>query len=400
MAESVIPEGSRKPQLVDLLALQLCAGVGTVICRRLLRVFGSVQGLLAAPLSRIEEVEGVGPKRANALIGIDNHTVARKEIQDAREMGVQLLDITNPAYPPALKQIYDPPLVLYVKGDLRAEDALAIGVVGARSASYYGKEQAVLFSSALAGMGFTIISGLARGADSSAHQAALDAGGRTIAVMGCGLAGIYPAENQELADNISGNGALLSECPLHAPPTRESFPRRNRLISALSLGVLVVEGSRRSGSLITARCALEQGREVFAIPGRNGNALAAGPNSLIQKAGAKLVTCPQDLLDELGPVADELVVADVMGAASFSEKSESRSNVRLPAKGLARLAGLNGKERAVLDVVKSEAQRTDRIVESTKLLPAEVASALVVLEVRRLVKRLPGGRYLLVGGHN
>jgi len=392
VAEGLIPAGSRPPSLEELLALQLTAGVGSVTYRRLLRTFGSVQGILAASASRIEEVEGVGPKRAESLASGRGLELAEAETARAAEMGVGLLAYTDDDYPAALKHIYDPPLVLYVKGELRPGDALAIAVVGARNCSYYGRSQAERFAGALAGMGFTVVSGLARGVDSAAHSGALDAGGRTLAVMGRGLAGVYPPENEELAARIAAAGAVLSELPLQTPPSRENFPRRNRLISGLSLGVLIVEGSRRSGALITARSALEQGREVFALPGKVDSSRSAGPNSLIKSAGAKLVEGPEDILDELGPVADELVGLKL--PPGLREKAKAGRVKESDAPADLRAAGLSGKERGVLDRLSSDPAQMDALIEASGLPPAEVASILMVLEIRRLVKRLPGQRYV------
>lgn len=302
---------------------------------------------------------------------------------------MELISYLDAGYPPALKQIYDPPLVLYVRGKILPRDALSIAVVGARNCSYYGKTQAGSFSGALAEMGFTIVSGLARGVDTAAHRGALEAGGRTLAVMGRGLAGVYPPENADLAERISANGALISELPLDLRPSRETFPRRNRLISGMSLGTLIVEGSRRSGSLITAHCALEQGREVFALPGKVDNVLAGGPNSLIKTAGAKLVESPRDVLEELGPVADDLVglrVGDTRETGGNGDSGSAMSDVRS--------AGLNSRERSVFERLSVDPQQLDALIERCGMPPAEVASILMVLEIRRLARRLPGQRYI------
>jgi DNA processing protein len=391
----MIPEGSRTPSLRELLALQLSAGVGAVTYRRLLRAFGSVQGILAAPASRIEEVHGVGPKRASGLASGRGLDSADEEILRCERLGVELVAYTDGGYPPALKQIYDPPLVLFVLGRIDPEDALAIGVVGARNCSHYGREQAAAFAGDLARMGFTVVSGLARGIDSAAHRSALDVGGRTLAVMGRGLAGVYPPENRELAERIAADGAVISELPVDVPPNRENFPRRNRLISGLSLGLLVVEGSRRSGSLITAHCALEQGREVFAVPGRVNNALSSGPNNLIKTAGAKLVESAPDILEELGPVADDLVglrIGEAGGAAGDRAAGGGGSGRGDDL----RASGLNSKERTVLDRLSGDPRQVDLVIEESGLPPAEVASILMVLEIRRLAKRLPGQRYVRI----
>ncbi len=392
MVEPLIPEGSRRPELKELLGLQLTAGVGAVTYRRLLRMFGSVQGILAAPASRIEEVDGVGTKRARSLASGKGVELAGREIERAAELGVGLVSYLDDGYPPALKQIYDPPLVLSVRGEIRPHDALGLGVVGARNCSYYGKTHAESFAGALANMGFTIVSGLARGIDSAAHRAALDAGGRTLAVMGRGLAGVYPPENEKLAERIAEHGAVISELPLDLRPSRETFPRRNRLISGMSLGVLIVEGTRRSGSLITAHCALEQGREVFALPGKVDNLLASGPNSLIKTAGAKLVESPKDILEELGPVADDLVGLRVAGQSDAGQArllegcDATVSDVRS--------AGLNRRERSVFEQLSVDPQQLDALIDQCGMAPAEVASILMVLEIRRLARRLPGQRYM------
>jgi len=396
MAEELIPKGSKPPKLEELLALQLTGGVGAVTYRRLLRVFGSVQGILAAPPGLIEEVEGVGPKRAASLASGQGLEAAAAEIKRAAELGVELLPYTSDQYPPALKLIYDPPLVLYLKGRLQPQDALALAVVGSRQCSYYGSTQAGRFAGDLARLGFTIVSGLARGVDSAAHVGALEAGGRTLAVIGRGLAGIYPPENEALAARIAGHGAVLSELPLDTPPARENFPRRNRLISGLSLGVLVMEGARQSGALITAASALEQGREVYALPGKAGDPLAAGPNGLIKGAGAKLVESPQDVLDELGPVADALVGLELpenVRVAALSALAAPQAPAREEGADQ-RAAGLTASERAVYGRLSSEPTLADAVIEQTGLPPAEVASILMVLEIRRLATRLPGGRYV------
>jgi DNA processing protein len=393
MAEALVPEGSRQPSLREMLALHLTAGVGAVTYRRLLKAFGSVQGVLAAPAARIEEVEGVGPKRAGSLSSGRGYDLADREMENAQRQGVSIVPYGAENYPPALRQIYDPPLVIYIRGQLLREDAVAVAVVGSRNASHYGLAQAQRFAGALAGLGFTVVSGLARGIDSAAHRAALDAGGRTVAVQGCGLAGVYPPENADLAEAICAHGAVVSELPLDAPPSRENFPRRNRLISGLSLGVLIVEGSTRSGSLITAQCAIEQGRDVFAVPGMIDNPLASGPNGLIRKAGAKLVEHPTDVLDELGPVADELVGVQLRRAEGAGDTAvQPAGEAGKPPRALE--AGLNARESAVLNRLSGAPLHIDSIIEASGLAPAEVASALMVLEIRRLIKRLPGQRYI------
>lgn len=223
-----------------------------------------------------------------------------KESELAAKHKIRILSINDSAYPESLKNIYGPPKILYVKGELKKEDALGIAIVGSRLASGYGLTQAEKFGFELARLGITVISGLARGIDTKAHLGALKAGGRTIAVLGSGLLNIYPPENKNLSDKISCLGAVISEYPLNTKPLAENFPRRNRIISGLSLGVVVIEAGKRSGALITARCALEQGREVFSLPGKLDSENSFGTNELI-KDGAKMTTSVEDILEELAP---------------------------------------------------------------------------------------------------
>jgi len=251
------------------LRLTLADGVGAVTFGKLIEAFGDAKSAIQAGPARWKQVDGVGPKKVAAITDVGEELVDR-ELDEAARRGVKIICLEDEAYPAGLRTIYDPPPVLYVWGALAPADAIAMGVVGARRCTHYGLEQADRFGRMLGRAGFTVVSGGARGIDTACHRGALSAGGRTIAVMGCGLAEFYPPENAKLFEQIvsEGTGALVSEIPMLRGVESRNFPKRNRIISGLSLGVLIVEAARRSGSLITARQAAEQGREVFALPGR------------------------------------------------------------------------------------------------------------------------------------
>jgi DNA processing protein len=270
-----------------------------------------------------------------------------------------------------LAEIHDPPSVLFLRGEIKPADMLSIAIVGSRHATHYGKTTAERLASSLARAGLTIVSGLARGIDGAAHRGALDAGGRTLAVLGGGLLEIYPPEHRELADNVVACGAILSEAPPRAIPMSGSFPQRNRIISGLSLGVIVVEATERSGALISARHAMEQGREVFAVPGRIDSRTSRGCHALIRD-GARLIESADDVLDELGPL-----VADA--------KRDDGSVMRHPAE-----LQLNAAESQVLQAVLAEPTSIDQVVQTSQLPVANVLSTLSVLEMRRLIKRISG----------
>lgn len=392
--------------------LHLTDRVGAVTYKKLVRAFGSPEAALAAPESRLAEISGIGRKVAREIASARSESAERaeEELELAREHGVRILTLDDEDYPRALRTIYDPPLVLYVKGEITKRDGLACAIVGTRRASYYGRSQAERISGHLAGLGFTIVSGLARGIDSAAHRGALAAGGRTIAVLGNGLARIYPPENTDLAGEIERSGAVVSEFPMTTEPFRDNFPRRNRVISGLSMGVLVVEGNRRSGSMITAKFANEQGREVFALPGKVDSPIARGPHALI-KDGAKLVEGPEDILDEIGPSADVLDLArsarepeestegeaadDAEASRSSGTKAEpAEEDVAAPAPAKDAYPGLSPTEKKLLACLSSDARDIDDITAEVELSPAEVSAGLLVLEIRRLARQLPGKRFV------
>jgi DNA processing protein len=288
-----------------VIALNMVSGVGSSRLKRLLEAFGSASRIFLAPGEALRKAEGIGNKIAGEITGFRFENL-KKELDLAEKLKVKIITIHDKEYPGNLKSIYDPPLCLYVKGELLESDMLSLAVVGSRRASFYGLSCAEKFSYALANLGVTIVSGLARGVDTQTHKGALKARGRTIAVLGSGLNCIYPCENKKLAEEIALSAAVISEFPLNAKPLAQNFPRRNRVISGLSQGVIVVEAAKNSGALITADFALEQGRDVFAIPGKVDSATSFGTNQLI-KQGAKLVDSIEDIIEELKPKLNECI---------------------------------------------------------------------------------------------
>jgi DNA processing protein len=286
---------------------------------------------------------------------------------------MKTISLEEQVYPYNLKQIYDPPKVLYVNGEIREEDKLAIAIVGTRQPSSYGQETAKKFAKELASLGITIVSGLALGIDSSAHEGALEAGGRTIAVLGHGLH-MLRFSREKFAQKIAEQGAVISEFEPDFPADKWTFPRRNRIISGLSLGVIVVEGAEDSGSLITARLALEQNREVFAVPGRIDSEIARGPHSLI-KDGAKLTEKIEDVLEEIQTLKAKLLTVPLQGKLDFSCYDPD--------------------ERKILEALKREPQLLDQLSVETKLSAGHLAIILIDLEMKRRIKKLPGQYYSL-----
>lgn len=359
------------PELIDEITLGLVHGVGPRIRQTLLEAFGSATAVLDAAPSQLRAVPGVGPKLTDAIAKARQEIDAREELEFCRRHEIQLVSDRTDEYPRSLREIHDPPGLLYVRGALLTRDALAVAIVGSRHATQYGKAQAERLAASLARAGLTIVSGLARGIDAAAHRGALQAGGRTVAVLGSGLADIYPPEHVELADAVAASGALVSELPARFAPISGTFPQRNRLISGMSLGVLVVEAADRSGALITARHAMEQGREVFAVPGRVDNRMARGCHALIRD-GAKLVESADDVLEELGPLVEAAPV------------DEGRS-VRHPAE-----LSLNEIEQQVLEAIDSEPTTVDAVIAATRLPAPKVLATISALEIRRLVRRASG----------
>ncbi len=373
----------------------LIDGVGPLTFSKVLIQLGDPEQALGASAATLQTVKGIGREKADAVARARDSAEPDREIEAAAEHGVRIICRADEDYPPGLKQIADAPIVLYVKGELRPTDAVALAVVGTRHCTIYGSEQARRFGELLAGAGFTVVSGLARGIDAFAHHGTIDAGGRSIAVMGCGLTEVYPPENAALADKLLDSGAWLTELPMQAAVRAENFPGRNRIIAGLTLGTLVVEAPLRSGALITARLAMEYNREVFAVPGRAQDPMSLGTNALIRDGGAKLVTCLEDILDELGEVGDKLRPADAApgikgsrdqgikaGPATEPERERGASSqAALP---------LSAAESRVYDAIGYEPILNDVVLRAAELPPGEVLAALTALELKGLVKRLPG----------
>jgi DNA processing protein len=357
------------------LLLSLISGVGPRTRKALVEHFGSAQAVLAAAVSDLREVPGVGPKLSRAIVAARNEIDAQAELALCRERQVQVLIESQPEYPARLREIPDPPGVLFARGQLLPSDGIAVAIVGTRHATQYGVTQADRLAAGLARAGYTIVSGLARGIDAVAHRAAIKAGGRTIAVLGSGVLNIYPPEHEELAEEVAAHGAVLSENPPNSPPLSGAFPQRNRIITGLSLGVTVVEASDRSGALISARHAMEQGREVFAVPGRVDSRTSKGCHRLIRD-GAKLVETVDDVLEELGPLA----------TPTLAPQGECRE-IRHPAE-----LQLNEPEQAVLAAVDDEPTSIDDIVVKSGLTVPNVLATISVLELRRLIRRIGGTR--------
>ena len=359
------------PEQLAALALSLTPGLGPRLLSQLIEYFGSCPDILRQPVAELRKVPGIGPQLAAALTSPNLLQQAAQHWSECHNSVVALHFPQQPGYPKRLQEICDSPQVLYVRGSLLPQDELAIAIVGSRRCSVYGIRQAERFAAQLARAGFTVISGLARGIDAAAHRAALNASGRTLAVLPGGLNSIYPPEHQPLATDITASGALLSEMPLHQPVLPGLFPQRNRIISGLSLGVLLVEASARSGALYTARHAQEQNREVFAVPGPVDSLASAGCNQLIRD-GALLVRHVDDILEALGPLPTPLNLSPSKTVHSPRELT------------------LNPIESQVLSHITPNPTSIDEILRQLPAESSQVLATLTVLEVRRLIRRLPG----------
>ena len=366
--------GQNEDELRQQLLLALISGIGPLARQRLLAQFVSPERILNASPSQLQSVQGIGPKLANKIAKARTEIDVEAQIQLARSNNVNILLESHADYPPLLKEIHDPPGVLFALGNLLPADQLAVGIVGTRHASRYGINQATKLASSLAKAGITVVSGMARGIDTAAHKAALASGGRTIAVLASGVLKPYPPENAELAQEIARQGCVLSEAAPTMPPISGMFPQRNRIISGMSLGTIVVEAADRSGALITARHAWEQNREVFAVPGPIDSRLSNGPHRLIRD-GAKLVMTIDDVLEELGPLAHA------------AERSDG-TTIRVPAE-----VSLNEIEQKVLQAIQpGEGSLIDDVTQTSGLPVHRVLSTLSVLEMRTLIRRIGGNR--------
>lgn len=355
--------------------------IGPILFGRVVEFFGSLENALSAGVQQLEAVKGFGRATAEKVCRGRDDADVEGELDAAARHGVRIICREDEEYPPGLKQIPDAPICLYVKGRITKQDAVALGIVGARRCTIYGREQARRFGHGLAGRGLTIVSGLARGVDGEAHKGALEAGGRTIAVLGNGLSTIYPPEHADLAERIVRDGALVSSLPMSTAPDSTNFVPRNRIIAGMSLGILVVEAARYSGSLKTAGFATDYNREVFAIPGRIDSEFSQGANSLIRDQHAKLVGCVDDVLDELGGVGE--VVKTVQPQVTMEETLFA-----------AAVAKLTADEQRILAVLDRDGQSLEGLSEATGESPSRLASVLVNLQLKGLARQLPGNLFI------
>jgi DNA processing protein len=359
------------------LALRGIPGVGLVLFQRLIQAWGSPAAVFKAPSGELRSVKGVSTAMAQAIRNFRDWDLMEAQLSQLKASGAEMITQDEPSFPVRLKEIPYPPPFLFVRGTLKPEDDLAVALVGTRGPSYYGLKACRRLAGALAARGVTVVSGLARGIDTAAHQGALENSGRTLAVLGCGLDIIYPPENRELYEKIPEQGALISEFPLSTPPEGKNFPIRNRLISGLSLGVVVVEAGVRSGTSITVQYALDQGREVMAVPGPIDSPTSVGPHSLIQQ-GAKLVREVEDILQELPVGAGRGPLFAALGRVA-----EKASPTRLPV------------EDPLLPFLGSEPMQLEELVQASRLPAPEVMSRLTILELQGLVRELPGKCFVL-----
>lgn len=356
-------------ELRDLLALHLVPGLGPRLTSLLLERFGSAAGALRATAAQLQEVPHIGAKLAQSLSAAMRHVDVTAEIELMAQQGVRLLVRGNADFPPSLIEIPDPPHLLYVRGTLLAQDTRAVALVGSRLATNYGRRVAERLAADLVRAGFTVVSGLARGIDGIAHRAALKNGGRTLAVLAGGLSNIYPPEHKELAQDVATAGALLTEAAMAMEPLAGMFPARNRLISGLAQGVVIIEAAAKSGALITARHAAEQGRPVFAVPGPLDSPASAGTHSLLRQ-GAILIRGVEDILEELEGV------------------TTSTQPLRSPPP-----ADMDDTQRRIWEFLQDRPQHIDAMAQEFGLPVPLLTEALMKLEMKRAVRRLPGNQF-------
>lgn len=349
-------------------ALSFVPGIGNVLYKRLIEHFKRAEVVFKTTFKELMEVEGIGPQTASAIKNFDREILVEKELLAVEKANAGIITLEDDCYPSNLFKISDPPSILYVKGNITKADQFAVAVVGSRTPSKYGKCAANLISRDLATEGITIVSGMARGIDSICHKEALRAGGRTIAVLGNGIDIIYPPENEALYHEIIKNGAVISDFPIATPPDSVNFPDRNRIISGLSLGVVVVEAGTKSGSLITARFAASQGRNVFAVPGQIGSMRSKGTNRLI-KNGASLLEHANDVVD--------IVLPEYRNHRATRNKTRVKEN-------------LSENAKLVLTVLTEGPLHIDMVTARSRLNVNEVSSILLTLELDGLITHLPG----------
>ena len=372
---------NQEKSICDWIALSFVIGVGSRTAATLIDRFGSPAAVFEASVQSLEQA-GLRRDTIEAIKSAEPRDKARNESEQIARLGGEALILTDDRYPALLRETYDPPIVIYCRGHF--ETALSqpvVAIVGSRRCSTYGRNVAEKLSRELAERGVTVVSGLARGIDSAAHRGALEGGGLTVGVMGTGLDAVYPKENRKLAARIVEQGALITEFPLATPPVSQNFPFRNRVISGLAMGVLVVEGAERSGSLITARLAYEQGRDVFAVPGNITSAKSFGPNYLI-KDGAKLVHTWRDVVEELP--------TEIKAPILSAERGESRiKQVTMEE------VALSDSERKVLKMLNTDdAVHIDQLISKAGLGSGELMGALLKLEMMDRIRQLPGKSFV------
>jgi DNA processing protein len=358
-----------------LVALNMVDHVGPVRLRQLLEFFGEPGAILKASKGQLLQVHGIGEDTATAISNWETTVDLAAELKRVSEFGCRVIIQSDEEYPKLLREIYDPPIVLYVKGSLSPKDKNAVAMVGSRQTTHYGVEVARKLSYQLAYVGVTVVSGGARGIDSAAHQGALNANGRTVAVLGTGINIVFPPENAELFERIAANGAVITQFPFNRTADKQSFPIRNRIVAGMSLGTVVVEANLTSGALITARFANDQGRQVFAVPGRVDSPRSKGCHALIKESGAKLCESAEDILSEfeyLFPPTNRS--ADSAGIAAIT---------------------LSENEQKVYDALNdSDELAIDEIIRASNLPASVVSVALLGLEMKKLVRQLPGKMFV------
>lgn len=380
-----------------LLVLNAVEGLTNARIRKLLQRYDSARNVLRLNESNLTESASLSSKIVRNILHFPRDNFLKKEYNLIIKNKVQVISYSDKNYPWQLREIPDYPVVLYVKGSIPEDQKLFIAIVGSRRASLYGRSVSEKFAARFAELGFTVVSGMARGVDTSAHNGALRINGHTtIAVLGCGLTHIYPPENKKLFEDISGAGAVISEFSMETPPIGYNFPRRNRIISGLSLGVIVVEAAERSGALITADFALEQGREVFAVPGKVDNFTSKGVNNLI-KQGAKLITCVKDVLEEISVQISEYLREVDSGdcCAVQADDFSGREEAEPEKKNIVKDAGskkliLSETEETIYSHIAGSPVQVDELINLCNLPAATVTSALMQLEFKRLIKQMPG----------
>ena len=355
------------------LALQMIPGLGNIACKNLLGKFGDPEQIFQVGISELTGIEGLRKEAADRIVNREFLIDPYEELAKVEKYGVKIIPFLDPSYPAALKEIHDPPILLYMKGKDLPKNITFVGVVGSRNPSPYGVKSAEMIGQGLGRRGLGVVSGMAKGIDASAHWGCMAGQGFTIAVLGTGIDIVYPVQNRKLAESIANKGALISEFPLGTPPEPKNFPIRNRIISGLSRGVIVVEATMNSGSLITASLALEQNREVFAVPGSIHSFKSTGCHFLI-KQGARLIENSDDVLDELGMNYD------------YSPKPDTFQKGGLPS--------MDESEKAIYDMIGDYPLHIDQITRQGNLAPGKAASILMRMELKGLIRQLPGKMFV------